>query len=101
MGLHQSRHHPRLREVYDFGISRDFDVCADLDNFSGLDWLAYRDTSGTHNSRTDPRRTELDRIGRRSAEEFEDWLVQKADARKVSREVVPPEFRTLLGGWLE
>src|SRR5204863_2369624 len=34
------------------------------------DWLAYRHTSGTHDSRTDPLRTELDGIGRRSAEQI-------------------------------
>jgi hypothetical protein len=33
-----------------------------------------------------------------TSQDFEDWLVQKGDARKLSKEIVPPEFRSLFEG---
>ena len=38
--------------------------------FGEQDWVAYRNTSGTHDSRTDPLRTELDGIGGRRTKQI-------------------------------
>ncbi len=44
VGVHQSRHHPSVREVDDFGAGRDFHLRPDLDDLAVLDQddLAFR-----------------------------------------------------------
>ena len=36
-----------------------------------------------------------------TSQDFEDWLAQQGDARKLPKEIVPAEFRSLIGGRLE